>query len=305
MRCPNAGIALVCGREAGLEVLDVDPRHGGIDPQLSAVACSTPRGGLHYHFTRPDAIPSLESAGLEWLGDGHIARVPPTPGYKWLNRGLPKLRQDSAQWVLPEFLSPKRPSRPQRSLHQHKTCDRDLKRSLGDCVGGLRQRPEQIGASLDTKAQREFQRLLEQLGVQFDRGCHRQVVICPWHDDHDPSLSLDLERCLFKCFSPRCGVHGGIGTLRKLAGETPPFVGSISSCRQKGVSEQDRLISALRDAGEDDATEAVNSCHREFRVYRCQACGKTPAYPVSWGFPLCPCASEPGLVSWSAPDVAR
>ena len=76
MKYPNIGIAQVCGRE----VLDVNPRHGRVDPKLSAPACSTPRGGIHYHFVAPASIPQLAGPGLEWLGDGHIARVPPTPG---------------------------------------------------------------------------------------------------------------------------------------------------------------------------------------------------------------------------------
>ncbi len=77
---PYAGITLICGWEAGLLVLDVDPRHGGIGPKLAAPVCSMPRVGAHYHLVAPAPIPELEGQGLEWLGDGHIARVPPATG---------------------------------------------------------------------------------------------------------------------------------------------------------------------------------------------------------------------------------
>lgn len=79
MKYPRAGIALICGREAELMVLDVGRQHGEVDPKLSASACSTPGGGIHYHFVAPAPIPELDSPGLEWLGDGHMARLPPTP----------------------------------------------------------------------------------------------------------------------------------------------------------------------------------------------------------------------------------
>lgn len=112
MRYPNAAIALVCGREAGLVILDVDPRHGGADPKLSAPSCSTPRDGIHYHFVAPASIPELHGPGLEWLRDGHIARVPPTPGYRWLNGRLPPRVVCYERQQLPRTQRPQRPSTP-------------------------------------------------------------------------------------------------------------------------------------------------------------------------------------------------
>jgi len=109
MRYPDAGVALVCGPHAGLFVLDVDPRHGGQDPQLDAPACSTPRGGAHYHFAAPASVPDLDGPGLEWLGDCHIARVPPTPGYKWLDGGLPPRRASYEAGQVPAATEAPRP----------------------------------------------------------------------------------------------------------------------------------------------------------------------------------------------------
>lgn len=36
-------------------------------------------------------------------------------------------------------------------------------------------------------------------------------VLCPFHDDHKPSLTLDLSRQLYSCFS--CGAHGDVINL--------------------------------------------------------------------------------------------
>ena len=37
------------------------------------------------------------------------------------------------------------------------------------------------------------------------------MAVCPFHDDHDPSLSVNLQTGLFKCFG--CGVSGDIFTF--------------------------------------------------------------------------------------------
>jgi len=33
------------------------------------------------------------------------------------------------------------------------------------------------------------------------------VALCPFHDDHDPSLSVNVENGAFRCFA--CGAKGG------------------------------------------------------------------------------------------------
>jgi len=44
----------------------------------------------------------------------------------------------------------------------------------------------------------------ERLGLHVER--HR--ALCPYHDDHNPSLSFSVSRNSFRCFS--CGAHGGV-----------------------------------------------------------------------------------------------
>jgi DNA primase len=40
------------------------------------------------------------------------------------------------------------------------------------------------------------------------QGDHRAKAICPFHNDHNPSLSVDNQRGIFKCFS--CGASGDV-----------------------------------------------------------------------------------------------
>jgi CHC2 zinc finger len=49
------------------------------------------------------------------------------------------------------------------------------------------------------------------------RGHRRGLVICPFHRDRNPSLSIDLVRGLFNCFG--CGQQGGMRRFAELVGE--------------------------------------------------------------------------------------
>ena len=39
------------------------------------------------------------------------------------------------------------------------------------------------------------------------------MVLCPFHDDSDPSLHVDVDRAVYHCFAPGCAAHGGGGYL--------------------------------------------------------------------------------------------
>lgn len=54
------------------------------------------------------------------------------------------------------------------------------------------------------------------LGEPVPRG-REYAVLCPFHDDHDPSLSLNPDEGLWYCFP--CGDGGdGIGLVRRVLG---------------------------------------------------------------------------------------
>src|SRR5262245_57114830 len=46
----------------------------------------------------------------------------------------------------------------------------------------------------------------------------RGMVLCIFHLEKNPSLSIDLERCVFHCFG--CGASGGAKRLAELIGKT-------------------------------------------------------------------------------------
>ena len=55
------------------------------------------------------------------------------------------------------------------------------------------------------------------------------LVICPFHEDRRPSLSLDLSRGLFHCFG--CGESGGLRRFTELVGEKPQLLGAPRSSK--------------------------------------------------------------------------
>jgi hypothetical protein len=58
--------------------------------------------------------------------------------------------------------------------------------------------------------------LSKYFGVKVNPKHSKQMVLCPWHQDHQPSLSIDDEKGVFHCFS--CGEKGNVITLLKKAG---------------------------------------------------------------------------------------
>lgn len=91
---PDYNIAVRCGAESGLVVLDVDDVKGGLESlnQLekdfgelpATVRVVTPRGGSHYYFRHPGVdiynTESFPGPGLDIRGDGGYVLVPPSEG---------------------------------------------------------------------------------------------------------------------------------------------------------------------------------------------------------------------------------
>jgi len=112
---PEAGVGLVCGSvSAGLVVLDVDPRNGGLQSiserrlHLPPTPCvKTGGGGFHYYF-RESSPPkkSVLLSGVELQGEGSIVVAPPSRHksgrrYEWAeNLGLDETQMaDLPNWV--------------------------------------------------------------------------------------------------------------------------------------------------------------------------------------------------------------
>lgn len=75
----------------------------------------------------------------------------------------------------------------------------------------------QVGGFLDEFEKDEVKRnvdilaLFSSFGIQLEKRGNSHMGLCPFHDDHDPSLSVDQDRGLFHCFG--CGESGDIFDL--------------------------------------------------------------------------------------------
>ncbi|CAJ1968078.1 unnamed protein product [Cylindrotheca closterium] len=69
---------------------------------------------------------------------------------------------------------------------------------------------------------------------QFKRNGGRATCLCPFHDDHNPSLSIDGSRGIYKCFS--CGAGGNVYNFiqeyARLDGEEIPFPRAVEIVKQ-------------------------------------------------------------------------
>jgi hypothetical protein len=61
--------------------------------------------------------------------------------------------------------------------------------------------------------------LMDKLGVKLKRVGQEYIGLCPLHDDHNPSLSVNSEKGVWHCFG--CGKGGGINALIKEMGSIP------------------------------------------------------------------------------------
>jgi hypothetical protein len=77
------------------------------------------------------------------------------------------------------------------------------------------------------------------------RGRPRGVVRCPFHDDHQPSLSVDLDLGVFYCHG--CGAQGGGLRFAALVGEARP-AGDRPSPYESPLQEARRRVARLERA---------------------------------------------------------
>jgi hypothetical protein len=207
-RWPDANVGVVTGTVSGIVVLDIDPRHGGdasvasLEERWSGheetVASITGGDGRHVWFATTDALPSGPIApGCDLKGEGGMVVAPPSvhasgKNYKWRPGHAPdEIRLASP----PAWL---------RALATHQQA-------------GTRPPPRRV-AVRTTSERAEFAATWARVGVELRPGDHN--YLCPFHDDHHPSLHVDAEGCRWMCFG--CGRHGGIGALRDELGEADP-----------------------------------------------------------------------------------
>src|SRR3990172_13286473 len=60
------------------------------------------------------------------------------------------------------------------------------------------------------KAQNPIARVVERYGVALQPSGKNYKALCPFHEDHTPSLHIYPEDGGFKCFGAGCGLHGDV-----------------------------------------------------------------------------------------------
>lgn len=137
----TANVGIVPGREAGLLVIDVDPRNGGresireLEKQLGRLptgpVVKSGGGGWHLYFRHPDGAVRKSSgvAGIDLKADGGFVVAPPSihqsgGAYRWepspAEFALPELPAAWLTWICeaPCYIDHKRPLRTSQDIER-------------------------------------------------------------------------------------------------------------------------------------------------------------------------------------------
>jgi hypothetical protein len=197
---PEANVAIATGSVSDLAVIDVDPRNGGEEtlggleairgPLPPTLQSRTGGGGRHLWFT---------------TGGRHLTTAELGPGLEMkAERGLivaPPSRHHSGEvyrWVGPTHEPVPLPDWVEQTAYHM------------DRVPG----PQTESPPRSPHEQEEFRELWLQAGIDLAPG--DGYYLCPFHDDHHPSLHIDAEGCRWYCFA--CHTGGGIGRLSRRMG---------------------------------------------------------------------------------------
>lgn len=222
-RWPDANVGVVTGLVSGVAVLDVDPRNGG-DVSLAAfedrwgplpitLEVRTGGGGRHLWFRCDVPVASGPiAAGVDVKAEGGMVVVPPSVHvsgirYHWRPGGEPGEIEPAR---LPDWVVERAPHRP------------------GDEVARGSSTPIRTEAE-----KREFADTWSRIGIRLAPG--DRYYVCPFHDDHRPSLHIDASGCRWFCFG--CDTGGGIAMLRQMLGDRrqPASRGRLHLDESRGV----------------------------------------------------------------------
>src|SRR5213594_3901664 len=115
---------------------------------------------------------------------------------------------------------------------------------------------ERVRRSLDLVA------VVEGRGVKLMRRGRNYVGLCPFHEDHEPSLVVNPEKQLWHCFGA-CGSNGG-----KNGGDVFAFVARadgvtfLEALKRLGYEEPSAKTSAAKPTPASIAKPAVSSAAR-------------------------------------------
>ena len=260
-RWPDANVGVVTGPVSQLAVVDVDPRHGGDaaledleagwQPLPATVVSRTGGGGRHLWYASAAALPSVDLAeGVELKATGAMVVAPPSlhrsgHRYRWEQGASPTSRSLAP---LPAWLA-------------------------GLAAGGMRPGRRREDAPIRTAAeQEEFAAAWRRAGIELRPGDN--YYLCPFHDDHHPSLHVDAEGCRWYCFACRDG--GGIGRLREKLGEASPVrlrrrIRGFAGPRREVTMPGDRPVAVVGESRHQDELLELTGGRRSYAGVQMEA----------------------------------
>lgn len=204
-RWPDANVGVVTGTVSGVVTIDIDPRNQGdrtltdlesdgtgLPPTLES---ETGGGGRHLWYELGDLeLPCVElGPGVELKAERGLIVAPPSRHasggtYRWIDYSI-----DPSP--LPRWVAQLAESSHSAGAQGHTAPPRTA------------------------SEQAEFREAWARVGIELEAG--DAYYLCPFHDDHHPSLHIDADGCRWYCFACRMG--GGTGRLlRKLGVDHPP-----------------------------------------------------------------------------------
>ena len=214
-RSDVSGIGIVTGHVSNLVVIDVDPRNGGTNGDLEqymTVSSKTPSGGWHYYFK-----PQIESdfktrhfaKGYDVQGEGAYVVAPPSlhesgTRYEWLKSPFENQLQPYPSAFVATF----------EEEYLGKLDSKPFKPApLIPTVKGL------IAPNAVVQIRNlRMEDIIRNEGFDVPQSSKNYVhILCPFHNDHNPSYSINLEKNFGRCF--RCQEpHNAIDFVTKLYG---------------------------------------------------------------------------------------
>lgn len=113
---------------------------------------------------------------------------------------------------------------------------------------------------------------LDRRGIEHRRVGERVMVLCPFHDDHNPSCGLWSDTGYYQCFA--CGEKGTFAEFLAEVDGTSLAEARRSLRSSEDMSKlEDQVARAIRDEGDSIKFFSVESFHRVFPAVR-----GTPGY---------------------------
>jgi putative DNA primase/helicase len=149
-RAPNAAlVGVACGPASGVDVLDIDPRHGGEvweqqhhNRLPETLIHRTPSGGRHHVFRHHPGVRNRQgapAAGVDVRGEGGYAVWPPSAGY---NVAHDVQAAEWPQWLLDQIIRTEPPPRPFVPTNPADISDARLDGLLRSLLARLSEAPE-------------------------------------------------------------------------------------------------------------------------------------------------------------------